>query len=302
MMVPMPNPTTSSPDQIKEALGPRLRRICELVGRRADDGDVTAWVTEELGKKVPTSTTHNTDSKYVVAKKQGIECLFTHRITHRSYPPVAKGRSFIPYLAQVWLREKWAEALPFGLTQAMSDDELATILGPPSGTRGVARSPYWLLPIDDARGVVLDCSRRAYALTVRSARVLADEHAAAAAVGLFIAWAAKRDLLATDTLEEHAQTVAAVRAGDEPGSTLFRELERGLWDDHLRDLPGLRDVAYRYFKRLGEHWITRDLIDAFGGREGPHGHQEPDLDDDTPEAIEKASAIFDRRFDDSVSR
>jgi hypothetical protein len=42
--------------------------------------------------------------------------------------------------------------------------------------------------------------------------------------------------------------------------------------------------------------ITDDLIKVFGKRVGPHGHDQPKLDDDSWAAVDKASKILDKRF------
>jgi hypothetical protein len=42
--------------------------------------------------------------------------------------------------------------------------------------------------------------------------------------------------------------------------------------------------------------IAEDLIEVFGKRAGPHGHDEPALEDDTDDAVKRASAAFDGWF------
>ena len=43
-------------------------------------------------------------------------------------------------------------------------------------------------------------------------------------------------------------------------------------------------------------WITTDLKKVFGKRPGKHGHDEPKLDDDTWDAVDKAAKSFEQRF------
>jgi hypothetical protein len=73
-------------------------------------------------------------------------------------------------------------------------------------------------------------------------------------------------------------------------------LRRGLWDIHLKDEPGLRAFANRWFHNMEEIYIDDDLVAVFGAREGPYGHDEPVLDDDDWPAVDKATPTLDRRF------
>ena len=79
------------------------------------------------------------------------------------------------------------------------------------------------------------------------------------------------------------------------GTQLFDALGRGLWSDHLVNDAALRLHAYGYFHNMGS-WITTDLKNVFGKRPGPHGHDEPKLDDATWEAVDQASSVLDKEF------
>lgn len=149
------------------ALSPKLSAVARLVGRRADDRELLAYITGTLGAKPPKNTTAADSTAYVVAKKHGIEMAFSHEIdkygrprgtTHPKYPPIAlTPRAFVPYLEVVWLRDKFGEKLPDGILPGMSADRLPALLGKPSGTVGlqdVAR-PVWKRVLDKERGVVL---------------------------------------------------------------------------------------------------------------------------------------------------
>ena len=281
-----------SSQEVVAALGPRVGAIAEVVGRRADDEAVVKLVSEELGKKPPASTTDNNDSKYVAAKTKGIACLFTHRVVRESHPPIRKGRSYVPYLSVVWLREKFDEPLPFGITHSASEDELRELLGPETGRRGVREDAYWDLWIDEDRGVVLRVEAGSVTVEVDTARVLQD-FGPPATVGIFITWCARRDLLDRDALSAHLALINSIRSGTEWGTALYTLLDRGLWDSHLRKIPGLRDRAYSYFHRLDDDFISTDLVELFGARDGD---DVPDLDAESEEAVTRASAVFDERF------
>lgn len=90
--------------------------------------------------------------------------------------------------------------------------------------------------------------------------------------------------------------MADVKKRKAQGTKLLDALGRGLWDVHLKDDEALRSFAYQWFHNMGGNWITADLKKVFGKREGPYGHDEPKLDDDTWEAVDKASKIFGERF------
>ncbi|QRO02130.1 hypothetical protein JRI60_25515 [Archangium violaceum] len=115
--------------------------------------------------------------------------------------------------------------------------------------------------------------------------------------GLFVGYAATRGLLDPSRFPAHRELLAAIGKRKAQGSELVKQaLPRGLWDDHLRDAPGLREMAWRWFHNMNGLWITADLKKTFGKRAGSFGHDEPKLDDDTWDAVDKAAPILDKRF------
>src|SRR5262249_45193393 len=116
-------------------------------------------------------------------------------------------------------------------------------------------------------------------------------------LGLFVAWAVQRDLLDESRLAAHKKLIAAVRKREKQGSDLVdAALPRGLWDVHLKDLPGLRDFACGWFWNSDHGYMVSDLIKVFGSRPGSHGHDEPVLDDDDWVAVDRATKALDKRF------
>lgn len=90
----------TSPTAVMKKLGPKTQRLASILGRRADDPKVIAYVTEVLGKKVPPSTSENNDSVNVEAAKHSVEFVFTHELLNDAYPPVPKTqKTFIPYVS-----------------------------------------------------------------------------------------------------------------------------------------------------------------------------------------------------------
>lgn len=298
---PVQQPMVPSPDSIApQPLTPLLQSVIRLVGRRADDPEVGDFVTRVLGKKVPTSTTDASHTKYVTAAKEGIELAFAHKIKNEKYPLVSKSKSaYVPYLQIAWLTDKFAEPLPFGLRIGMAPEEITSRLSVAPREVGLARRLEWRYTLDASRDVCLAVDTKSIAVKVDEAQELSSPHGVPSrpVVGLFVAWTIQRSLLNEVPFAEHAELLAAIRRRERRGSEFVeRALHRGLWDIHLKDEPGLRSFALGWFHNSGGPFIRDDLIQVFGGRKGPYGHQEPALDDDDWPNVEKATPTLDARF------
>jgi hypothetical protein len=272
-------------------LPPFVRLVALLVGRRADDAELVEFVTGTLGQKVPGST--RSESKNVEAKKHGLELVFSHDVRNAKYPLVPKSKTaYVPYLSLVWLNPKLPGPLPFGLRFGMSVEEIAAALGDPSGP-----CPYWERELDPTRDIVFRVDEREITIGIKQACELTSRWESRPLVGLLVAWLASRGFLEPKAFLGHEALLEAVRERKERGSKLVEAaLPRGLWDIHLKDLPGFRQFAYEWMHRLGEAWIRADLVSVFGSREGDFGHDEAALDDDDWQAVDKATPVLDRRF------
>ena len=279
---------------------PLLKSLVTLVGRRVDDSEVVAFVTKTLAqKKVPDSTTDAGGGKYVVAKKHGVDLYINHNIKNEQYPLIPKkGKAFIPYVQLAWIKPNFAEPLPFGVTHKMTVEEITKCLGVQTGTIGRDKDPCWRVMLDPTRDVVLGVTEGEIKIQIDEARELAASyHPSRQIVGLFLGWAIQRGLLDETKFAAHADLIAAIRKREKKGSDLIvAALPRGVWDVHLKDLPDLRDFARNWFKNLAGSYIVSDLIEVFKAREGPHGHDEPILDDDDWKAVDKATKALDKRF------
>ncbi|NMO22955.1 hypothetical protein HPC49_45400 [Pyxidicoccus fallax] len=300
--VAVPGPSSAG---VMQKLGPKTQRLASILGRRADDPEVIAYVTEVLGKKVPPSTTENNDAVNVAATKHGVELVFSHDILNEAWPPVPKtGKTFIPYVSYAWVRSKIGEPVLGVPWKVASEAELTQVLGPPTGRRAAFTNEdeltvaYWTHPLDTAGHLRLELAfdgDLSVTLAVESAGAL--ERYPDVTTGLFVGYAATRGLLDSSRFEAHRDLFAAVQARKAKGSELVaRALSRGLWDDHLRDAPGLRTLAWRWFHNMCGFWMTADLNEVFGKRKGPFGHDEPKLDDDTWDAVDTAAKLLDQRF------
>jgi hypothetical protein len=287
-----------------ESMAPRTRRLALLIGRRADDPELMAFVTDELKKKVPASLSWSKDYQWVEAdKKHGINLLFESHVLHDAYPEIPKSKtSFIPYLANIYFSAAYPDPLPFGVRYDADVATLQKSLGAPAGTRSEENHhPYWHVMIDEPRGLMFtadyyDGSPR-MSLGIDSARALSTAAHSKPMVGLFVAWAVARGLLEVARFPAHATLIAQIAARQAQGSTLVdAALARGLWDRHLLDRAGLHDFAYGWFHNIGGKYIRFDLIKVFGGRPGAHGHEEPILDDDRWAAVDRATPMLDRVF------
>jgi len=288
--------------EVVAGMTPFIRKVVTLVGRRADDPELVDFVTQTLGKKVPDSTTPANDSKNVEAKKHGLEMNFSHDLMNEKYPPIKKSKSaYVPYLGLVWLREKLPEPLPFDLKFRMTAEELTSRLGQPGD---VGFGPCWRRVLDPARDIVLTAEPHEVRIEVAVAYELASPtRPGRSALGVFIAWAILRDLIDTARFCEHAALLNAIRQRERQGSALVDPaLPRGLWDVHLKDVPGLRQFAYQWFHNIGGRYIPDDLVAVFGARKGKTGHDEPVLDDDNWQAVDKVAPALDKRFAQWVTK
>ncbi|MBJ6759187.1 hypothetical protein JGU66_00340 [Myxococcaceae bacterium JPH2] len=294
-----------TPTEVLAKLGPKTQRLAGVLGRRADAPEVIAYVTEVLGKKVPRSTSENTDSANVSAPKQGVELVFSHDILNDAFPPQQKtAKTFIPYVSTAWVRAAVGETVLGVPWKAASEDEVVRVLGPPTGRRAAFADEdeltvafwTWALDTDGHLELELEFDDGVSAtLSVRGARALARYPDIT--TGLFVGYAATRGLLVPERFPAHQELLAAVARREVQGSRFVKQaLPRGLWDDHLRDAPGLRTLAYRWFHNMNGLWLTEDLKATFGSRRGPFGHDEPVLDDDTWEAVDQAAPVLDRRL------
>ncbi|WP_158621732.1 hypothetical protein [Corallococcus aberystwythensis] len=294
-----------TPTAVMKKLGPKVQQLASLFGRRADDPEVIAYVTGVLGKKVPVSTSENTDSANVEAAKHGVEIVFSHDILNDAFPPIPKtAKTFIPYVASAWVRSKVGEEILGVPWKVKTEAEVTKVLGPPSGRQAAFANEdeltvaYWEFALDTAKHVWLELSfdeSLSVTLAVKGAGGL--ERYPNITTGLFVGYAATRGLLDTSRFPAHRELLAAVAARKAKGSEFVKQaLPRGLWNDHLRDAPGLREMAWRWFHNMNDLWITADLKKTFGKRKGAHGHDEPKLDDDTWDAVDKAAPLLDKRF------
>lgn len=293
-----------APTNAMAQLGPTLRQAAGLVGRRLDDPELTAFITDTLGKKSPPGTTEARVYLWVEAPKKGLNLLFSHEVRNAAYPPVAKtAKAFVPYLQQITVSQACGETALDVPWDVSGRGDVEAVLGPPSLVRprsmidDVPTVPHWIRPLDEGADVDLTIALRRgldVTLAVRTARELASHLSVGTAV--FVAWAAIRNLLDPERFGEYAEVLGQVERRQAHGSALRAALDRGLWDEHLVDRPGLRRRAYQWFHNIGGSWITDDLIEAFGARKGPHGHDEPALDEDSWDAVDRIAGTFDERF------
>ncbi len=293
---PLPPPASGD---IYDKLPKSARRLALFVGRPATDPELVAFVTSELGKKIPASLSWSKDYAWVEAsKKHGVDLLFQSHIYLDAYPEIRKSKSsFIPYLSAVCFRDSYKDPLPFGVTRDMDNAALEALLGSPlSGD-----IYYWQIPIDPGRGLMFEIKgegRSSYTLMIDAALSLSSGNVPSRqVVGLFVAWALSRGLLDTERFSAHAALIDKIRSRQAKGSALVdAALSRGLWSSHLVSLPGLGRFAFGWFHNIGGKYIRDDLVAVFGGREGKHGHEEPVLDDDTWDAVDKATERLDAVF------
>ncbi|RUO88616.1 hypothetical protein D7Y11_34570 [Corallococcus sp. AB018] len=296
---------TFVPTAVMKKLGPKVQQLAALMGRRADDPEVIAYVTGVLGKKVPASTSERTDSVNVEAAKHGVEIVFSHEILNDAFLPIPKtAKTFIPYVSSAWVRSKVGEDVLGVPWKVKAEAELTKLLGPPTGRSAAFADEdaltvaYWDFALDTAEHVWLTLEfDESLSVTLAVEGGGALERYPDVTTGLFIGYAATRGLLDASRFPAHRALLEAVATRKAKGSEFVKQaLPRGLWDNHLREAPGLRELAWRWFHNMNGLWITDDLKKTFGKHAGPHGHDAPKLDDDTWDAVDKAAPLLDKRF------
>ena len=296
---------------LAQQLGPAFRALCDLLGRTADDADIAVATQQLFGKAPPLSigNAKHDDTEGLYHKKVAFEIQFSRNVRNLKYPPVAIGKKAIcPYLSRIYVKENYTEPLLFGLQgdamwqeikRCFPDDvEIVT------DDDGQTEAQLSLL-IDEQRGIELVLwttgeGTRGYA-AIAEGRELEYPEAAQeihSGAGLFAQWVLENGWLERAMFAGHEGVLDAMAQRQARPSQLAQvAFGRGLWDTHLSDVPGLRDFAHSYFHHFGGFWITKDLIDLFGKREGRYGHDEPILDDDSPDIYEKVFARFNVQFE-----
>ncbi|WP_394849626.1 hypothetical protein LZC95_19515 [Pendulispora brunnea] len=294
------------PTALMKKLGPKVRALASIIGMRADAPEVIDYVTKVLGKKPILSTSDADESDGFDVAKAGIELMFSHHILNEAYPPIRKNvSSFLPYLSHAWVRPKIGETVLGIPWKKPTEADVVKVLGAPDGAPVVAKTrtiqkrvPLSNKVLDEGASVELHVSLdESLTIVLSVMEALGLDEYPDAATGLFVAWAAIHGLLDESRFADHASLLAAVKKRKAKGTELVKAaMPRGLWSDHLIDDDELRKFAFGWFRNMGGKWITADLKKLFGKRKGPHGHDEPKLDDDTWDAVEKAAPIFTKRF------
>lgn len=206
----------------------------------------------------------------------------------------------MPWVTIAFLNEAFPEpvlGVPWNATLA----EATKILCQPMGKRAANATDeetvtYW--ERDLGGGVVLDVSFEdslLVAIEISGALGLSED--VTPGVSVFFVSAATKGLLDEKASGAHAPLIAQLKQRKaEPAQVAKVALPRGLWDAHLKNDAKLRITAYRWFHNMNDLWITKDLIGVCGKRKGPHGHDEPKLDEATWAAVDKASKVFASRL------
>lgn len=244
-------------------LGPKLRAAAEVVGRPVDDEKVIAWVSGALKKKTPKPT----QSVWVEAPKAGFNVLFGRELANDAFPPGTTSS-----ILRIDVKEAVGEDVLGVSWKSTSAKEVAAVLGPVSLMRSEFMNKdaptisVWKRTLDSEGQVELlvefDTSL-AVSLVVPAAHVLRPFGLAAQAV--FVGWAILRGLLDESRFPAHGKLISEVKKRKKTGADFVAAaLPRGLWDDHLRDVPGLRRTAYQWFHTMNELSMSADFKEVFG--------------------------------------
>ena len=296
---------------IAKEMGPTWRRLCNVLGRTADDADIAA-LTQQLFGKAPPQSIGNAkydDTVGMYQKKVAFQMTFNRNVLNRKYPPVPTGKKAVcPWLSNVYVTEDCDEPLLFGLHGDAMWQELERRF--PQNVEVITdeegRTEKWFtLLIDEQRHIELVLwttghGTRGYAKIVEGRELSSPESAGKInmGAGLFAQWALENGWLDRTMLAGHEDLLEAMAKRERRPSQLTQAaFDRGFWDTHLLNAPELRDFSYAYFHHMDGFWITQDLRAMFGEREGPYGHDEAVLDADPPEIYDRVFAKFSAQFE-----
>jgi hypothetical protein len=294
-----PNPEGVSlerkPTALLANLPTKLRKLAGLVGRREDDPTLLEWLAPRLAKNTRLSY-------FTFLPTLGLMLRFHNNITNEKYPILNKTKNtFVNYLALAEITEPCNETV-LGLAWNSSIDDIKRVLGEPTCLRrpnmiDPPSIPVWVRKLDDGADLELIIEFNEV-MTVRFEVYSSGslELSPNPSLGVFVAWAIEHGLIDKNRFPNHADLFEAVRKREKLGSDFVREaLPRGLWFDHLLDKDGLRDFAHHWFYNFGS-WIVTDFKKVFGPRAGEYGHDEPILDLDSWDAVDKAAKVLKKRF------
>lgn len=293
-----------------DGMGPILKALCDVLGRTADDAEVCA-ITQQLFGKTPPQSIGNAkhdDTEGMFAKKVDFELTFSRKVLNQKYAPVAIGKKAIcPFFSRINITSSYDESILFGVGEdvLLAEIERRFPGSVKNGTDyfGDPQTTCELL-LDEVRDIRLNlwtspsglrgCVKLAEGRELKMPSLARNVNAG---VGLFVQWTFEKGWLERTMFVGHEALLDGMsRREVRPARLIEAALVRGLWDTHLCNEPCLRNFAYRYFHNMGGLWITADLKEMFGKREGPYGHDEPVLDDDAPAIFDRVFAMFEQRF------
>jgi hypothetical protein len=294
-----PNPVGVSlerkPTALLADLPPTLREVAGLVGRREDDPVLLEWV-------LPRSTKNARLGYFSFFPTLGLMLRAHNDISNEKYPVLNKTKNtFVNYLSLVEITEACGETV-LGLAWNSSTDDIRRVLGEPTRLRrpnmiDPPSIPLWVRKLDDGADLEL-IVEFVETMTVRFevCGSISLESNPNPSLGVFVAWAIEHGLIDKNRFPNHVGLFEAVRKREKLGSDFVRQaLPRGLWSDHLLDKDGLRHFAQQWFNNFGS-WIVTDFKEVFGARAGEYGHDEPILDLDSWDAVDKAAKVLKKRF------
>lgn len=127
-----------------------MAELVALLGRRADDPVLIAFMAKKVGKPCPPTLT---DDRWISWPKHKVDLLFDIDAKNKKYPPAPKGKSFVPYLTTLNFNSPKTR-YPFGVTPALDKEQLVAKLGKPS-KGGTLKLERWHVALIPGRDVVL---------------------------------------------------------------------------------------------------------------------------------------------------
>jgi len=245
-----------------------FEQIVRAMGKTVDDREVQELL-KLLGSAPGKPAKPNSDG-YVVAKKRGVELLFSSDVKNERFPVRKVNRKQVKYLSWCWLRERFAGPWPAPFDPALGFADLRGHYGEEYDLWGFewdeVREVRWRVPLEENPDARLHVTFHVEDKCA-SAQVALAEHAeyfeyldaeqADVFAGFFVAWCIDNGLLHPDLAARARDAVKAVKARKMTGREfVVGQIDHRAWDgkhNHVWscDLsPDEREFFYCYIHRV----------------------------------------------------
>jgi hypothetical protein len=260
----------------------KFNELFNLVGRRTDSAEVTRFAEANNVKLPLKHTTDSNDSQYFELNAYGVEVSWGHEVLHTDFYPAKKeSKKYVSYIKTIWFNKKKIEELPYGLLVQDSFEEAVLKLKDlphqvqvlKYGTRLVFSLPNnadvrITFFHDDERGTIelitsdrydwLKSEVRAHAFSPWDTRWPNEQ--ADLPNGMFMAWCIQRGWVGQRHIEQHPQSVEAVKQRKMTGREFLYQTAfcNEFWSHDLA--PELERFAFSYLNCMCNRNSSQPLL------------------------------------------